>query len=93
MRHVSGGRGGRAITIGIKPGVGVLNDTQAEYEISSGYSTVANGYANRIAIGPGEVAYLNSGGGPRDFASWCIGDPAEFQNVRVRPLTEILPLA
>lgn len=93
MRNLSGGRGGRAITIGVKPGTGVLNNTKSEYEIASGYSTVANSYASRIAIQPGEVAYLNSGGSPRDFARWSIGEPSEFEDVRVRPLTEILTLA
>lgn len=93
MQHLSGGRGGRAISIAINPGTAVINDTNKEFEISGSYSTVANGTASRIAIKPGEVARLNSAGGPRDFARWSIGRPSEFAGVRVRNLTEILQYA
>lgn len=74
MRSVSGGSGhGR-----IREGQSILNDTQSEYEVHYGYSTVANGHASRVAVQPGEVARLDSRGDAYSFFSWSIGCEDEF---------------
>jgi hypothetical protein len=91
MQRLHGGSGTRAIAIALHSGDAVLNDTEGEYEINYSYSTVANGGADRIAIQPGEVAWLRSKGGASDFAKWDIGFPDELPDtVNVRQLSSIL---
>ena len=77
MKTVSGGSGTRAVSIGLMHGGAVRNDTDQEYEINYGYSTVANGSASKISIAPGEAACRVSSGSARDFAIWEIGTPEE----------------
>lgn len=90
MQRLHGGSGTRAIARVLRPGDAVLNDTQNEYEINYSYSTVANGGADRIAIQPGEVAWLRSSGGASDFAKWDIGQPDELPDtVNIRNLSTI----
>lgn len=87
MQTLYGGSGTRALSIGLQSGEAVLNDTENEYEVNYGYSTVANGYASRIAIQPGEVAWLRSKGGARDFARWDVGQVGDLpEGVRVKSL-------
>jgi len=81
MRKLEGGSGGRSIAIWVEKGDGIYNDTDQEYEISGGYSTVGNGQADRIAIQPREMARKLTRGGPQDFTKWGIGSPPEFGKV------------
>jgi len=82
MRVAYGGNG----HLGLAVGQCVYNNTAEEYVINHGYSTVANGWAEEIAILPGQAARLVRAGGPRDFAAWRIFSIAEVPEDTV-PLT------
>jgi len=46
--------------------------------VKEGYSTTANGWADTIAAGPGEVAVCISAGSPSSFATWRVGPVADM---------------
>lgn len=49
----------------------------AHGQVVEGYNTVANGRAQRVEPGPGEVAYRFESGDAYSFAGWVVGTPAE----------------
>lgn len=52
----------------------IINLTDKPYQVQHGYPTTADGYGSEIVCSPGGYAIRLSAGGPRDFASWLVGD-------------------
>jgi len=89
MKKLYGGDGESSLYAALRNGQALHNDTTVEYELHYSYSTVANGRADRIVVGPGQVIKRLSKGSAHDFASWEVGSLEEMAGYDLRSLAQM----
>jgi len=88
-KYLNGGKGN---PLGAGDGNKWINDTNERIIVCHGYDTVANGYADEIAVEPQEVVQRTRRGGPTSFSEWRIqssDEISEEEEVTLRLLSSV----